>query len=259
MKLHTCPKVYLIANTIFHLNEVLSCLKEVYGNNTDWVRTSVMDSELLCEFAGRVCYESFGNKQGRKDTFEYLLNILRQGHGSILEHPNATFFITGASRGMMAQLTRHRAGCAFSIESTHFIKYDISKINMCICGLNNIYENKDTMDLITDPLYESIRNYNKLIDKLSNSTLPKKFIQGVTRSLLPTALEAKIVFTCNFRALRHIIELRGNKDNVPEIRLVAKQLLEHAKVIAPILFDDFEVTTSLADGYPMISCTHHKV
>src|SRR2546430_13652753 len=41
--------------------------------------------ERLAEFAGRVCYMSQHNPANRS-TAEYLENIKKQGHGSVLEH-----------------------------------------------------------------------------------------------------------------------------------------------------------------------------
>lgn len=69
------------------------------------------DAQKIIETAGRTCYDSFG--QGR-DSDEYAEHILEVGHGSVLEHAQYTFFITGVSRGMTHELVRHRIGVAIS-------------------------------------------------------------------------------------------------------------------------------------------------
>lgn len=58
----------------------------------------------LVMFAGRLCYRSF--KEGlnpnvtriRKDAEEYIQNIMKVGHGSVLEHVNISFLIRNVSR-----------------------------------------------------------------------------------------------------------------------------------------------------------------
>ena len=71
------------------------------------------DGERLAEFAGRLCYMSQKNPAGRS-TREYLENIKRQGHGSVLEHANYSLLLEGVSRSLTHELIRHRAGFAYS-------------------------------------------------------------------------------------------------------------------------------------------------
>ncbi len=60
--------------------------------------------ELLVEFAGRACYRSWepglnpNVTRIRTDTREYFANILRSGHGSVLEHANYSFAMRNVSR-----------------------------------------------------------------------------------------------------------------------------------------------------------------
>src|SRR5690554_948865 len=72
----------------------------------DWVST---DSDLLAEFAGRSCYQSFHKPNPKTEAnHDYLRNILNQGHFSVLEHASATFYVTGVSRALTHELIRHR-------------------------------------------------------------------------------------------------------------------------------------------------------
>lgn len=257
MKIVNEPKVYKIAETMWDYGAILKILEEYY-NKAEWVFTSNHTGDSLCEFAGRACYGSFGEKQGRNNSIEYIDNVLKQGHGSILEHANITFFIANASRGIMSQLTRHRAGCAFSIESTHFIKYD-KEVTFCLCGCEHLGDyDKDTIkEILTRFMSMYERTCTNL--KMEANFKKKKLIQGIARSLLPIAIESKIIMTCNLRALRHIIELRGAEDNVPEIRVIAREMLKIAKDTAPIIFQDFNYTNSADDGYPICTSIYRKV
>src|SRR5204863_8430366 len=78
------------------------------------------DGELLAEVAGRVCYMSQHNPAERS-TREYLDNIKKQGHGSVLEHANYTLLLEGVSRSLTHELVRHRAGFAYSQLSQRYV------------------------------------------------------------------------------------------------------------------------------------------
>src|SRR5438067_8061942 len=57
----------------------------------------------------------------KRDTREYLENIKRQGHGSVLEHANYSLLLEGVSRSLTHELIRHRAGFSFSQLSQRFV------------------------------------------------------------------------------------------------------------------------------------------
>ena len=67
------------------------------------------DGERLAEFAGRICYMSQHNPAQRA-TADYLENIKKQGHGSVLEHAVYVLLVEGISRSCSHELVRHRAG-----------------------------------------------------------------------------------------------------------------------------------------------------
>ena len=60
--------------------------------------------ELIVEFAGRACYRSWepglnpNVTKIRTDQREYFANILRSGHGSVLEHASYSFALRNVSR-----------------------------------------------------------------------------------------------------------------------------------------------------------------
>src|SRR5690606_6234870 len=83
-----------------------------------WSSDSDVPAERIAEFAGRVCYLSFGPDAGfegghrliagRTTNREYLANILKVRHGSVLEHGVWTFLFEGVSRALTHELVRHR-------------------------------------------------------------------------------------------------------------------------------------------------------
>ena len=84
-----------------------------------WIGEST-DGERLAEFAGRLCYMSQHNP-AKRETREYLENIKKQGHGSVLEHANYTILLEGISRSLTHELVRHRAGFAYSQLSQRYV------------------------------------------------------------------------------------------------------------------------------------------
>ncbi len=78
-----------------------------------WLGEST-DGEQLAEFAGRLCYMSQRNPASRS-TRDYLENIKKQGHGSVLEHANYSLLFEGVSRSLTHELVRHRAGFAYCL------------------------------------------------------------------------------------------------------------------------------------------------
>ena len=94
----------------------------------NWLGEST-DGERLAEFAGRLCYMSQHNPANRA-TREYLENIKKQGHGSVLEHANYSILLEGVSRSLTHELVRHRAGFAYSQLSQRYV--DESEANFVI-------------------------------------------------------------------------------------------------------------------------------
>jgi thymidylate synthase (FAD) len=91
---------------------------------------SVTNPALLVALAAKRCYKSFQPSLNpnvtrvRKDYAEYLDNILKSGHGSVMEHAVYTFAIENVSRVFTGEMNRHRAGWAISEGSMRYIRYE---------------------------------------------------------------------------------------------------------------------------------------
>ncbi|MGI8618354.1 MAG: FAD-dependent thymidylate synthase [Gemmatimonadaceae bacterium] len=101
---HSAPKLTIISRPVFTEPEHLP---------VTWLGEA-SDGEKLAEFAGRLCYMSQRNPASRQ-TREYLENIKRQGHGSVLEHANYSVLAEGISRSLTHELVRHRAGWGYCL------------------------------------------------------------------------------------------------------------------------------------------------
>ncbi|MGH7427059.1 MAG: FAD-dependent thymidylate synthase, partial [Candidatus Methylomirabilaceae bacterium] len=84
MEIFRAPRVTLIARPQFLEPAHLA---------VQW-KGDASDGERLAEFAGRICYMSQHNP-AQRPTAEYLENIKKQGHGSVLEHAVYVLLVEG--------------------------------------------------------------------------------------------------------------------------------------------------------------------
>jgi thymidylate synthase (FAD) len=202
------------------------------------------DAQKLIELAGRVCYDSLG--KGRNSE-EYAKHILETNHGSVMEHAQFTFFITGVSRGLTHELVRHRVGVAISQRSTRYVDESASDWEWHpligkYCGadlLNRLDEAKLTCSGLYDEIVTSIQSSleNEGVDK----TTARKQARGAARGVLGNALSTELIWSANVRALRHFIGLRGDVAADAEIRGLAVELFKIMVEEVPAYFDSFEL------------------
>jgi len=128
----TTPQVFLLARPSIDFEGMRGYLQAVGGESWLDLREGEQEGpsagELLLEFGGRACYRSWepglnpNVSRIRTDRREYFANILRSGHGSVLEHANYSFALRNVSRVFTHELVRHRAGSAFSQESLRYVR-----------------------------------------------------------------------------------------------------------------------------------------
>lgn len=250
VKLVLEPRVTLLAAPMFEMPEHLAI--ESRGMATD--------SELLGEYAGRLCYMSQANPAGRT-TGEYLENILKLGHGSVLEHSQVTFLLEGISRSCTHELVRHRAGCAYSQLSQRYV--DESACEFVVPPA--IKQFPELLDEFVAQMRSAQVAYvvasNRLFERyeyITDKTHRRKVAREAARAVLPNATETKVVMSANLRAWRTVLELRCGEGAEREIRRLALMILAELKLIAPAVFADFDVY-DLEDGSHAAKPTFHKV
>jgi len=193
----------------------------------------------LPEIGGRLCYMSFG--KGRKTNKEYLDNIIKQRHFSVLEHSNWSFIITGVSRSFTHELVRHRH-LSFSQLSQRYVDESESLFILPEAVANN----SEYVSIALDALDASLHSYKELVKNLDASlassemspTERRKAARQAARAVLPNATETKIMVTGNARAWREFVEKRNSPHADPEIQNVARELLRQLHLSAPNLFAD---------------------
>jgi thymidylate synthase (FAD) len=208
----------------------------------EWLGES-SDGERLAEFAGRLCYMSQRNP-ARRSTPEYLENIKRQGHGSVLEHANYSILLEGVSRSLTHELVRHRAGFAYSQLSQRYV--DESEAHFVVPPAIIGDEPLETawrrqVDEAQRAYVETVNHLMERYGWVADKVHRRKMAREAARSLLPNATETKIVATANARAWRTMLELRAGEGAELEIRRCAIALIRLLGEAAPAFFSDFEI------------------
>jgi len=225
----------------------------------NWIGEST-DGERLAEFAGRLCYMSQHNP-AKRETRDYLENIKKQGHGSVLEHANYTILLEGVSRSLTHELVRHRAGFAYSQLSQRYV--DESEASFVVppamVGEETLEEEWRAQVEQAQAVYvrlvaELMERYAWIGDKVHR----RKMAREAARSVLPNGTETKIVVTGNTRAWRTMLELRSSEGAELEIRRMAVMALRLLQREAPGFFSDFEIYTA-DDRREAARIAYHKV
>ncbi|MDQ6737433.1 MAG: FAD-dependent thymidylate synthase [Gemmatimonadota bacterium] len=224
-----------------------------------WIGEST-DGERLAEFAGRLCYMSQRNPASRS-TREYLENIKKQGHGSVLEHANYSILVEGVSRSLTHELVRHRAGMAFSQLSQRYV--DESEANFVVPPA--IIGDESLRTAWQQQIESAQSSYVALVEQLmeryawvTDKVHRRKMAREAARGVLPNSTETKIVVTANARAWRTLLELRAGEGAELEIRRWAVAILRILQSEAPAFFSDFEIYQA-DDRQEAARVTYHKV
>ena len=260
----TSPSATHAAMSHFYYEPVVTVLSRPSFTMPEHLPVSLIgestDGERLAEFAGRVCYMSQHNP-AKRSTREYLENIKKQGHGSVLEHANYTLLLEGVSRSLTHELVRHRAGFAYSQLSQRYV--DESSASFVVPPA--VIGDEALEATWRDQIEEAQRAYVSLVEQLmerygwvSDRVHRRKMAREAARAVLPNATETKIVVTANARAWRTMLELRSSEGAELEIRRAAIMILRVLQSEAPGFFSDFEIYQA-TDRRDAARVTYHKV
>lgn len=228
--------------------------------------------ELLAELPARMCYMSYANpRPGGGGAF--LANIRAEGHGSVLAHPSYQFVFVGVSRNMTLESNRHHAGVAVSQLSGRFC--DPAETGF-VCGPLV----RDRLGWAADCMaamrrygaeYEAARLalcHAAGITPLSApaaSAEGRKLLRRIDkrareqcRDILPGALETKVCYTMNVRALRNVLEQRVSPDAAWEICRAFGRAFALIAPLDPEHFADY-AAAARDDGLSALSTPTRKV
>lgn len=247
-------KTYLIASPQVDYGCLLDYLSEIGA--PEWLTPEktmhTPPAELLTEVGGRLCYKSFAIGLNpnvtriREDELEYHQNILRSGHGSVLQHANFTFITNGCSRILTHELVRHAVGVTHSQESMRYVRLD--DIPMWIPQWaqddDELYHQLIHLVEHSEELILWMTEHFKLDDPSTNFDEKKKKTSFMRR-FAPAGHSTAIMSTINIRALRHIIHLRSSIHAEEEIRAWVDQIAHTAMAAIPNIMHDFHANEHL--------------
>src|SRR5258705_12732602 len=244
------PRITVLARPAFTTPEHLG---------VSWMGEST-DGERLAEFAGRLCYMSQHNP-AKRATRDYLENIKKQGHGSVLEHANSSLLLEGVSRPLTHELVRHRAGFAYSQLSQRYVDESEASfvVPPAIAGDDALLgawreQVEGAQAAYVHLVAQLMERYGWVTDKVHR----RKMAREAARGVLPNSTETKIVVTGNARAWRTMLELRSSEGAELEIRRTAVAIIRIFQAEAPGFFSDFEIYEA-ADRRAAARIGYHKV
>lgn len=192
-------------------------------------------NELLVEFAGRKCYDSFGTKAGRKTNADYI-DHTQQGvipHRSIKYHAKMTFFISGISWRVSHEFIRNYVGSdrdqegSPSEESTrytfhpgHFVIHprDIEE--------GNVEWFRESMQASYDRYCQYVDSECRKYQERTGSEpkgMDRKRIYEASAGYIPKQVSTSLVWTTNPEALKKLFLERTDNSTDLEFQRFAKK------------------------------------
>ncbi len=258
------PTVFFVGETGVNEAGIQAYLAHVGA--PEWKTNPSSAGELLIEVNGRMCYRSF--KPGlnpnvskiREGNDVYIGNIIKQQHGSVIEHATASFIFADVSRVFTHELVRHRVGTAMSQESLRFVRLD--EIRFWFPAWAK--QDPELMERGRE-VVQKLEEFQLWLAKHFNLDAPglafhvKKAKTSFMRRFAPDGLATAIGFTANHRAWRHMIEYRTAEGAEEEIRLVFDKVARIMKEKFPNLYADFQPMPVEGSDVPFWKPAHSKV
>lgn len=191
------------------------------------------DAEKQIEAAGRTCYKS-EDRITDNSASKFAAQMRSRGHHAMIEHAVASFRIV-TDRGITHEIVRHRLA-SYAQESTRYCNYSGDKFGK-ECSFIELPGLDDNSFNIWETACKEAEGYYFMM--LDDGCSPQ-----IARSVLPNCLKTEIVMMANLREWRHFINLRGSKAAHPQIRPIAKAVLDALMQYPPAIFDDLCLDTA---------------
>lgn len=197
-----------------------------------YIFDTVSDGELIAFGAVRTCYSPLkpselytaeGEKyfsqaatdgEGGTEMDRLMRTIRKSKHTSTMEHISFTFIIEGVSRSLLAQLTRHRVGFSYSVQSQRYVKFSTESKSggfdyvkpHALEFENPAFKTYDEAKRIKEHnrLVQANEYFEQCMDQMQETydNLIKLGInQEDARAVLPNAASVNLFMTCNITSL----------------------------------------------------------
>lgn len=182
--------------------------------------------------------------------------LIKKGHFGPFEHPQISFEIEGVSRSLMAQITRHRVGITFDIQSQRYVDFqgkepdELVKTPQSVEDVNagNRDPNRRSADEIMDEFgfdsEEELQEHRGRVfgqartralgayDQLRELGVPPED----ARFVLPIGSKVNLTTSMTARTLLHIADMRAGPEAQWEIRELTDEMLDLAEEWMPHTF-----------------------
>ncbi|WP_018755173.1 FAD-dependent thymidylate synthase [Paenibacillus terrigena] len=191
-------------------------------------------SEIVSTEGAKYFGQSASDGEGGSEADRLIRHIIASKHTSTLEHITYTFAIEGVSRSLLAQLTRHRVGFSYSVQSQRYVRFgsgdksggfgyvtppSVSE-KATMCGGR-------TGDEVFSGMMQTIQAY---YNHLRGMGVPAED----ARMVLPNAATCNLVLTVNLRALLDFYAKRRPGNGAQwEIADLAEKLREEVVKVDP--------------------------
>ena len=211
---------------------------------TQWVDPDKDKNPLsVVEQAASVCYGSTPT-----DTYRIAKTCKSSGHVSTFEHISFVFHISGVSRALLAQLSRHRH-ISLSVASQRYQNYNdgFDYVNPYIPGT-------EAAIFLDDSMKEAAESYKTLSEYYGSKNED-------ARAVLPNACCTELYMTANARALIEMGYLRLCAKAQAEIREMFQELRKQVATVAPEIANWMVPQCEMNPSYPFcterVSCGRH--
>ncbi len=212
----------------------------------------VADGQAVALSAIRTCYSPnkpseivakegekyFGKKatdgKGGSEADRLFRHIVSSGHTSTLEHISFTFAIEGVSRALLAQLTRHRVGFSFSVQSQRYVRLGSNDRSG---GMDYVVPDK-VVEKDAEESFEKAMDFaQEMYDTLRKLGVPAED----ARSVLPNATATNLVMTANLTALLGFYRKRkpgnGAQKEITDLAVAIREAVVKAEPWTQAYFD----------------------
>jgi thymidylate synthase ThyX len=213
---------------------------------------AVTDNELLCEIAGRKCYDSFADAGAKRTNGEYLRSMWqgRVPHRSTGYHAKISFFFAHISRRVSHELIRNYVGSdrdeegSPSQESTRFTHHPGVYIAhpYCLDKPEELLRFERSVQLNYEAYVETIQRKVSLFEAANGKKpvgLDKKRIYESTAGDLHMSCGTSFIWTTNSMALTKFFHERDDEAADMEMCRFARTVKRVCLQRWPNLFPDF--------------------
>src|SRR5690606_19484331 len=186
-------------------------------------------SEIVEKESERYFGRTASDGQGGTEADGLFRQIVASKHTSTLEHITFTFAIEGISRACLAQLTGHRGGLSYGVQSQRYVKSGSSdRTGGFGYVVPDSIQNSDGKSVFEHAMIVAQQYY----DKLREAGVPAED----ARMVLPQAAVTNLVLTANLRALLDFYSKRRKGSGAQwEIVELAERLREEVVAVEPWL------------------------